>query len=128
MRSDKGVDKLLPTDLSVANLMHDKIEAGEESIEYGETGNSMVSLVVSMNGQLQKRSFSIAGDPSLQKVSSLIGSGSPSLKHKRNSSMPPQMMIVKSPTTDTMAQDTLPELNATRAKIEQHIYKSPIRK
>ena len=32
LRSDKGVDKLLPTDLSVANLMHDKIEAGEESI------------------------------------------------------------------------------------------------
>ena len=89
MRSDKGVDKLLPTDLSVANLMHDKIEAGEESIDYGETGNSMVSLVVSMNGQLQKRSFSIAGDPHLQKVSSFIGSGAPSLKQRRHSSMPP---------------------------------------
>ena len=66
---------MLPTDLSVANLMHDKIDAGEESIEegVGDIGNSMVSLVVSMNGQLQKRSFSIAGDPSLQKVSSFIG-------------------------------------------------------
>ena len=31
LRSDKGVDKLMPTDLSVANLMHEKIDGGEDT-------------------------------------------------------------------------------------------------
>ena len=30
LRSDKGIDKLLPTDLSVANLMHEKIDGKPE--------------------------------------------------------------------------------------------------
>ena len=53
LRSDKGVDKLMPTDLSVANLMHEKIDIGEDTIEQSEIGNSMVSLMVSLNGQMQ---------------------------------------------------------------------------
>ena len=42
LRSDKGVDKLLPTDLSVANLMHEKIDGGEETNDQSRMGdNSM---------------------------------------------------------------------------------------
>lgn len=59
LQSDKQVDRLMPTDLSVANLMHKKIDAQNQDV-LSQFGSGIMSTI-DINGYLQERSYSLAG-------------------------------------------------------------------